>query len=144
MCNKTQSLFFSAPAQLVMHPNQTTALDAGNAVNFTCMAYGIPNPSISWKKGDTLLSNDSRVTIFADLLTEDEMTFVYSVLELCSAEERDAGQYSCFADNTLGNDTASFVLTVAVIEQDNFTIYTCKQHSSLLSCPASGRARTPS
>ena len=112
MCNKTQSLFFSAPAQLVMRPNQTTALDAGNAVNFTCMAYGIPNPSISWKKGDTLLSNDSRVTIFADLLTEDEVTFVYSMLELCIAEERDTGQYSCFADNTLGNDNASFVLTV--------------------------------
>ena len=40
------------------------------------------------------------------------MTFLQSILELCSAEEADAGQYSCFADNTFGNDTASFVLTV--------------------------------
>ena len=114
MCNITQSFIFSAPAQLVMHPNQTTALDAGNAVNFTCVAYGIPNPSVSWKKGSTLLSmrNASRVTIYEQLLTENGVTLVQSILELSSAEETDAGQYSCFADNTLGNDNASFVLTV--------------------------------
>jgi len=96
----------------VIHPNQTTALDAGNAVNFTCVAYGIPNPSVSWKKDNTLLSNASRVTIYEQLLTENGVTLVQSTLELSSAEETDAGQYSCFADNTLGNDNASFVLTV--------------------------------
>ena len=46
------------------------------------------------------------------LVTENGVTFVQSILELCSTEEADAGQYSCFAENTLGNDTASFVLTV--------------------------------
>jgi len=46
------------------------------------------------------------------LVTENGVTFVQSILELCSTEEADAGQYSCFAENTLGNDTTSFVLTV--------------------------------
>ena len=113
-CAITTSFLFSAPAQLVKRPNQTTSLDAGNAVTFTCVANGDPNPSISWMKGDTLLSNDTRVTIFAGQLTEDGVIFVQSILLLRSAEEADTGLYSCFADNTYGNDTASFVLTVVI------------------------------
>ena len=95
-----------------MHPNQTTAVDAGNSITFVCVAYGNPNPSISWNRGDTILSNDSRVTIYEELMTEIGVTFVQSILALCTAEEADAGQYSCFAANILGNDTTSFVLTV--------------------------------
>ena len=105
-------LFFSDPAQIVIRPNQTTAVDAGNTITFACVAYGDPNPSISWNTGGTPLSNGTRVTIYEELVTENGVTFVQSILELCSAEEADAGQYSCFADNTLGNDTESFELTV--------------------------------
>ena len=96
----------------MIRPNQTTAVDAGNTITFVCVAYGDPNPSISWNRGDTLLSNGTRVTIYEELVTENGVTFVQSILELCSAEEADAGRYSCFADNTLDNDTESFVLTV--------------------------------
>ena len=78
------------------------------------MAYGDPSPSISWNREDTVLNNESRVTTYEELVTEVGVTFVQSNLELCSAEEADAGQYSCFAENTLGNDTASFVLIVNV------------------------------
>jgi len=117
--------FFSDPAQIVIRPNQTTAVDAGITITFVCVAYGDPNPSISWNRGDTLLSNDSRVTIYEELVTENGMTFVQSILELCSAEEADGGQYNCFADNSLGNDTASFVLAVnAQSEQQYIVVYT--------------------
>ena len=77
------------------------------------MAYGVPNPSISWNRGDTPLSNGSQATIYEELLTEDGVTLVHSFLQLCSVEETDAGQYSCFSNNTLGNDTAFFELAVA-------------------------------
>jgi len=96
----------------VISPNQTTEVDAGSTVAFACVAYGDPNPSITWKKGDTDLVNDSRVSIFDELFTENEVTFTKSILGLCNAEASDAGQYSCFADNTLGNETAAFTLTV--------------------------------
>ena len=96
----------------MIRPNQTVAVDAGNTITFVCVTHGNPNPSISWNREDTVLSNNSRITIFDELLTENGVTFLRSIIELCSAEEADAGQYSCFADNTLGNDTASFVLTV--------------------------------
>ena len=112
LCNNLVWCALSDPAQIVIRPNQTTAVDAGNSITFVCMAYGDPNPSISWNRRGTALSNNSRITIFEELLTENEATFVWSILELCSAEEADAGQYSCIADNILGNDTASFVLTV--------------------------------
>jgi len=89
-------------------------VDAGNTITLVCVSSGDPNPSISWNRGGTVLANNSRITIFEELITEIRVTFVLSILELCSTEEADAGQYSCFADNTIGNDIASFVLTVNV------------------------------
>jgi len=87
-------------------------VDAGNTITFVCVASGDPNPSISWNRGDTVLSNDSQITTFEELVTEIGLTFVRSILELCSAEQADNGQYTCFAENTFGNNVASFVLTV--------------------------------
>jgi len=37
---------------------------------------------------------------------------VQSILQLCGAVEADTGQYSCFTNNTLGNDIGFFDLTV--------------------------------
>ena len=106
----------SRPAQIVIHPNQTFAVDAGNTIFFSCVAYGNPNPSISWDRWGTALSNGSQVTVHHEevLVTNSwrGLSFVQSILELCRVKEADAGQYSCFAENTIGNDTASFVLTV--------------------------------
>ena len=107
-------------------------MDTGNTINFVCVASGDPNPSISWNRGDTILNNDSRVTTFEDLVTEDGVTFVQSILELCSAEEADAGQYSCFADNTFGSHTASFVLTVNA--QSKLRNNTLNEYDSLDPC----------
>ena len=101
-----------APAQIVIRPNQTTSVDAGNTIVGVCVAYGDPNPSITWNRGGTALSNDSRVTIYEELVTENGVTFVQSIIEVCSAEVSDAGQYSCFTENSFGNDTAVFELTV--------------------------------
>ena len=107
------------PAQLVLQSNQTNEIDAGSAISLTCVAYGIPIPSISWNNRSTLLRNGSRVTIYEGLLTENGVTFVQSILQLCGAVEADTGQYSCFTNNALGNDTASFDLTVSSIPQDD-------------------------
>ena len=99
----------------MIRPNQTTELFAGDSVGFTCVAYGVPNPSISWNRGNILLTNGSRATIYEELLIENGVTFVQSILQLCNAEVAEAGQYSCFASNTVGSDTASFELAVTEI-----------------------------
>ena len=85
---------------------------AGNTVLFTCVGYGEGSTSVSWKKGDASLVNDSRTTITNDLITEGGVAFVQSVLEICSTEVADTGQYSCTADNGVGIDTTMFALTV--------------------------------
>lgn len=56
------------------------------------------------------MNNDTRVTITTELMTENGVIFVQSTLELYSVEQVDIGQYSCFANNTIGNDTAPFTL----------------------------------
>ena len=97
---------------IVVHPNQTTSVGVGNTITFVCVAYGIPDPSISWNRGDTTLNNGSQIFIYEVLLVQDGVKYVQSIIELCSIEEENGGQYSCFAENTVGNDTATFVLTV--------------------------------
>ena len=87
-------------------------MDAGNTIISVCVAYGDPNPSITWSRGGTVLSNDSRVTIYEEVVTENGVMFVQSIIEVCSAEAGDAGQYSCFAENSFGNDTTVIELTV--------------------------------
>ena len=122
MCDNAISLL-SDPAQLVLRSSQTIAVDAGSAISITCVAYGIPVPSISWNNGSTLLRNSSRVTIYKGLLTENGVTFVQSILQLCGAVEADTGQYSCFTNNTHGNDIASFDLSVSSIPQGGKQLY---------------------
>jgi len=95
-------------------------VDTGNTITFVCVAHGNPIPFISWNRGDTVLSNDSHITISERILTNSGAMYVQSILELCSAEEEDTGQYNCFANNTLGNDNASFVLTTQSKHQYNY------------------------
>ena len=38
-----------------------------------------------------------------------------SKLEICSVDEDDAGQYSCFSENSVSNDTANFELSVTSV-----------------------------
>ena len=81
------------------------------------------NPSISWNRGDTAVSNNSRITTYEELVTEMGVTFVLSILELCSAEQADNGQYTCFAENTFGNNVASFVLTVNAESKQQYNMH---------------------
>ena len=97
----------------MIHPNQTTEVTPLSTVTFVCAAYGNPFPSITWNKGNAELANDSRITIYEDLVTANGVTFSQSILVLCSAEESDTGNYSCFAENIIGNDNANFVFIAA-------------------------------
>ena len=90
-------------------------VDVGNTVLFTCVAYGDSTPNIRWDRQDgSTLVNDSRITIYDELVTEGDVTFVKSIVEICSVDVADAGEYSCFTWNELGNDTATFDLSVNV------------------------------
>ena len=89
-----------------------TDVPDGDTVLLTCVAYGDLPLSISWSRdGSTLMNDSQRITIYQEEV-EGGITFIQSILQICSTEANDAGVYSCIAENEAGNDTAAFELTV--------------------------------
>ena len=106
---------FAEPPQLVVTPNASITVDAGTTVTYVCVGYGEDEPpNIIWEFGDQLLSNDtsSLVTIYENQLMENRLVFTQSILELCSVEVENAGNYSCTANNSRGSNSSSFTLNV--------------------------------
>ena len=102
-----------AEAQIVLHPVNPTDVPDGDTVLLTCVAYGGLPLSISWSREGSILMNDSqRITIYEEEVEEGGITFIQSILQICSTEANDAGVYSCIAENEAGNDTATFQVTV--------------------------------
>ncbi len=103
------------PAQIVIAP-ESSSVDVGVTVLITCVAYGELPTNITWVRDSdqTTLDNSTspRVTIYEELVTEGGLTFTQSILEVCSVEEMDASNYTCFTANDFGNDTATFELAV--------------------------------
>jgi len=84
----------------------------------TCVGYGSPLVStVTWSKDGIVLVNSTRITIFEDQVTESGFTFVKSMLEICTTQAADSGQYSCSIENMGGiqmNDSATFDLSVTL------------------------------
>ena len=99
-------------AEVVIHPENTTGIDAGSTVLFMCVSYGDPVPTITWSGNGQTLGNNSKVTVYEELLSKSGITFVKSILQICDVESSDAGVYSCGAENVLGSDAVSFDISV--------------------------------
>ena len=79
----------------------------------TCSGTGFPQPSITWTHNGQPLKNNSRITIYENATEEDGgLTFVFSMLEVCSVRVSDDGLYECIVANRFVNDSANFTLTV--------------------------------
>jgi len=107
--------FNAEPAQVVLAPGNTT-VTSGNTLMITCLGFGSPLPTIIWRKGDRQLTNgsDPDISIYDRLLTESGVTLSRSVLEICSVNLADEGEYSCSTVNDFGDDSVSFQLLVNV------------------------------
>lgn len=105
-------LFGPAPAEILVSPGDTIA-HVRRTVLFSCIAYGIPLPTFTWRRNDTILRNDSSTIIYQSLTTKRGVTFVKSTLEICSLRvDEDSGVYSCSAVNVATTASASFELEV--------------------------------
>ena len=107
------SLSFSLPgeASVVIAPVDYS-VDEGSTVLAVCVGTGFPQPSISWTFNGSPLENNTRVSIYEDTTEAAGMTFVESILEVCSVTLLDSGLFECTVSNTLVNATANFTLTV--------------------------------
>jgi len=105
----------------VLHPARDTHIEAGSTVVLTCVAYGVPPPSLIWSRNGSLLSsNDSHVTIYSELMTDSGsgVVFAKSIMKLCRSELTDVGTYSCLTSNDIGDDSFTFELTLESLEAD--------------------------
>ena len=77
---------------------------------FTCEATGEPVPNISWYFNDsTLLVSDANKYSISNSLND---TVIKSLLTIVSAQSSDVGKYTCSAENIIGTDRSSGILTV--------------------------------
>ena len=133
-----KSVLSAGPPQVVISPGNST-VQAGSTVVFACVGFGDPRPSVTWSRGGGQLSNNSRVTIYEELVTENGVDFVQSILEICSAGETDGGQYSCTVGNALVNASANFELSVTaaggIIHSNSFLCMSVGGgHAALCAC----------
>ena len=89
-----------------------SSVEAGSTVILTCVGYGDPAVSVTWNMEDVQLDNNSQITIYEELVTENGIVLVQSNLVICSVDETDSGQYSCVVSNVLGNTSVNFDLSV--------------------------------
>ena len=94
------------PADKRLYQNSTVLL--------TCVAYGVPLPTLTWSKAGNSVTNG---TVRNDMVVKGGVTFVRSVLQLCETTVADSGQYTCTADNEITIANANFHLTVEGIER---------------------------
>ena len=81
-----------------------------NTVTFSCQATGQPVPTISWYFNDVMVnvSDTSKYNISSSV----NETVVKSFLTITNAQSSDVGTYTCHAENIIGIDRSSGILTV--------------------------------
>ena len=77
---------------------------------FSCQSVGEPIPAISWYFNGAMV-NISDASKYSVLNTSNG-TMVTSALSIVNAESPDVGTYTCYAENIIGNDSSSGILTV--------------------------------
>ena len=108
---------------IVIAPDDTTILQGSTAL-FTCVALGDTPPNIMWYRNGQKLYNDSRITVYNDTIEQGGLTFTQSVLELCSAEPSDEGEYTCVAIAARNYDAYSIAnFTVDIVEPQGIYMY---------------------
>ena len=107
--NIEYKIYCSFPAEVVVHPEAVTEFKGGSTVLLTCAASGLPLPSLSWTQHSTELNNGSRFIIHQRLVTEAGISFITSILEVCSAN---ASTYNCSADHHNGGDFFTSVIEI--------------------------------
>ena len=101
------------PATVVLHPAETTTVIGGDTSVLTCVAYGVPLPSLVWLS-DGIPLNTSSAKVMETVVVEREkrVPAFMSVLELCKTVNSNESTYSCFAENVNGSDVFNTEVTV--------------------------------
>ena len=80
-----------------------------NPVTFSCQAIGEPLPTISWYFNDVMINSSDENEY--NISTSLNGTAVTSILTVVNAQSSDVGTYTCIAENIIGSDQSSGILT---------------------------------
>lgn len=93
--------------RFLIHPISREITATGQHTNFSCQAFGIPRPVITWFKNNRSVPKDNRI----------QETKSLSVLTVDSVEPQDQGSYWCEANSdegwnrsTIANLTGKLIL----------------------------------
>lgn len=114
--------FFSVPPRFIKIPQDTIAYEKED-VEFSCQAFGKPEPKIQW------LKNSETITV------NDYLQFVNGYnLKILGLMEMDAGIFQCVASNAAGNVQTAARLTVLKPgkKKKNFFLFPLQQVSRVL------------
>lgn len=88
-----------------MSMNVTINVDS---ISLECIASGFPLPTITWFQNDTMIDDDSRISIMltsydsmTGLFMPDSFGTVISVLTIENATVNDTGRYRCDAESAV-------------------------------------------
>lgn len=96
------------PASLMVYPGDTQ-VESGSSIALTCVAMGLPLPTVTWLRDGVSLNSGGSINITERVFST---TFVTSILDLCDTELNDTGLYECVTSNSLGMHSLQFDLTV--------------------------------
>ena len=97
-----------------------------NPITFSCQAIGEPVPTISWYFNGEMIdvSNASKYIIS----NSSNGTLITSLLTIMNTQSHDVGRYTCVAENIIGSDQTSGVLTVNGKQTCFLLLLYCKQY----------------
>ena len=81
-----------------------------NTVTFGCKAVGQPVPTISWYFNGVMV-NVSAIKLYSNISLLNR-TLVKGLLVITNVQLSDVGTYTCHAENIIGIDRSSGILTV--------------------------------
>ena len=105
------SFLISASVSVVVAPTNYT-IDEMSTLIAVCVGTGFPQPSITWSVNGLLLELSDRINVTEEVSEVNGVTFVQSILEVCSVTILDSGLYQCMVANQLVNDSTYFDVTV--------------------------------
>ena len=81
-----------------------------NPVTFSCQATGEPIPTIIWYFNSIMINaSNTRKYNISNSTNGSVITSVFTIL---NTQSSDAGNYTCYAENDLGNDQDPGALTI--------------------------------
>ncbi|KAL7984810.1 hypothetical protein Chor_003380, partial [Crotalus horridus] len=99
--SSSMKLIVLVPPKIHAVEDHYTVVENSQAV-LSCVADGMPAPSVTWRKGDTSLVAKRSSESHGDFIVE-------------KAKPEDSGSYTCIANNVAGEDTHTISLTVYVL-----------------------------